>query len=460
MRHLIFLGLAASLGLGALVGLALYLYERPTVLHVAVQRDSDDQAILTAAAQKFAHDRDSIRLKLVPVDNVAEAAQTFQNGHADLAVVRTDIAMPANGASVLIMRKNLVILIAPAGSSLHTVGDLKGRKIGVLRNTPLATDPNQPGLLKTILAQYDVPFKSVTTVPLALEDVRGAVQDKRVDAVLAVGVPDAGTLAKVVTAVTAAGQKHPVFIPISDAKAIADRSPYYESAEVVRGLFGGAPPRPLKTFETLSVATRLVAQRTLKDDTVSALTKLLLTVRPVLALRLPVANRIEAPSTSRGAALPVHPGAAAYIDDDEESFFDKYSDVIYITALCLSALGSAAAALASRIGTRATADEDAVLARLVTIVKDARQADMEMLNELEMEADNLFAAALSPKAVRANSEGQRINALGIAFEHARHAITQRRHTLASQTTGPFEPIIVSDRDSKSDSVVKTASFRS
>lgn len=457
MRHLIFLGLAASLGLGALIGLALYIYERPTILHVAVQRDSDDQAILTAAAQKFARDHDSIRLKLVPVDNVAEAAQTFQEGRADLAVVRTDIAMPANGASVLIMRKNLVILIAPAGSSLHTVGDLKGRKIGVLRNTPLATDPNQPSLLKTILAQYDVPFKSVTTVPLALEDVQRAVQDKRVDAVLAVGVPDAGALAKVVAAVTATGQKQPVFIPISDAKAIADRSPYYESAEVVRGLFGGAPPRPLKTFETLSVATRLVAQRRLRDDTVAALTKLLLTVRPVLALRLPMANRIEAPSTSRGAALPVHPGAAAYIDDEEESFFDKYSDVIYITALCLSALGSAAAALASRFSTGTRAADDVVLARLLAIVKAARSADLETLDALEAEVDELLATAFAPEAMRLQSDAPRINALGIAFEHAHHALAKRRKTLAPSTYSAFKPRIASDRDGKDEPVSK-ASF--
>ncbi len=435
MRHMIFIGLAAGLGLLALFGLAIYLYERPVVLRVAVARDSGDQTILAAAAQKFAHDRDSIRLKLVPVGDVAEAAQLFAQGDTDLAVVRTDIAMPTNGQSVLIMRKNLVILIAPGNSKLKNVADLKGHRVGVLHNTPPTGTYREPKVLETILAQYDVPLQSVTAIPLTLDEMRQAVAEKKVDAVLAVGVPDTGTLAKTVGAVTAASQNPPIFIPISEAKAIADRSPYYESADVVRGLFGGLPPRPLETFQTLSVGTRLVASSKLKDDTVSTLTKLLLTVRPVLALRIPVANRIEAPSTTRGAALPVHPGAAAYLDDEEESFFDKYSDAIYIGALCLSALGSAAAALASRMNRRTNESDDVLLARLLAIVKASRGADPEALETLEAEVDNLLAVALMPEVQRLKSEVPRINTLSIAFEHVRHALKQRRQILAGANCG-------------------------
>jgi TRAP transporter TAXI family solute receptor len=456
MRHGIFVAIAASLGLIAFLCLLGYLYERPTVLRIAVEHDSDDHAILAAAAQKFAHDHESLRLKLLPAGTVAEAAKIFEQGQADLAVVRTDIAMPSNGQSVLIMRKDLVILVAPSGSELHSIGDLKGHRLGVLNNTPLDGEHGQPSLVDTIFAQYDVPRQAVTTVPLTLDSLPQAMKDKRVDAVLAVGVPDTGVLAKVIATTTADGN-HPVFIPISEAKAIAARSPFYESSDVVRGLFGGTPPRPLKNFETLSVGTRLVAQSTLKDDTVTALTKLLLMVRPVLALRLPIANRIEAPSTDRGEALPIHPGAAAYLDDDEESFFDKYSDAIYIGALCLSAFGSAAAALASRFNRRPSDNDDVVLARLVAIVKDSRDADPQHLEALEAEADELLAKAFTPEAMRLKFEGQRVNALGIAFEHARHALTERRKNMPQAQRGLFEPRVVPGREGKADGIAKKPS---
>jgi hypothetical protein len=38
-----------------------------------------------------------------------------------------------------------------------------------------------------------------------------------------------------------------------------------------------------------------------------------------------------------------HPGAAAFIDDHMQSFFDKYSDFIYLGIMLLSGLGSGAA---------------------------------------------------------------------------------------------------------------------
>ena len=36
----------------------------------------------------------------------------------------------------------------------------------------------------------------------------------------------------------------PVFVPVSEAEAIAQRSSLYEAFDLVRGVFGGAPPRP------------------------------------------------------------------------------------------------------------------------------------------------------------------------------------------------------------------------
>jgi hypothetical protein len=52
----------------------------------------------------------------------------------------------------------------------------------------------------------------------------------------------------------------------------------------------------------------------------------------------------------RGAALGrLHPGALAFLDDQEKSFFDQYSDIFYIGAMCLSVLGTAMAAAMARL---------------------------------------------------------------------------------------------------------------
>jgi hypothetical protein len=78
MRRLIFGTIIGILVAIAAVAAAIYYYERPSVLRIAVPRDSDDQAIMAAAAHDFAEDRDGIRLKLVAVESLAEASRALQ----------------------------------------------------------------------------------------------------------------------------------------------------------------------------------------------------------------------------------------------------------------------------------------------------------------------------------------------------------------------------------------------
>jgi TRAP-type uncharacterized transport system substrate-binding protein len=442
MRQIILLGLAAGFALIGLAGLAGYLLSQPTVLRVAVERDSQEEAVIAAASQKFARDHAAIRLKPFVVEDLTESARALEQGRVDLAVVRSDVAMPADSASLLILHPDLVLFVAPAGSDIRTIGEMKNRKIGVLRDTIEAHGNPRPGLLETIFGQYDVPIGSITTVQLGRNDIEHAIEDKSVDAVLAVGTPEGGSLAEAVAAVTTAGHGEPVFIPVAEAKAISERLPYLETGNAVRGTFHGSQPRPIKNLETLAASTRLVARTTLADDTAALVTRLMLAAKPVLALRAPIANRIEAPATDKDAALPAHPGVAAYIDDEEQTFFDKYSDAIYISALCLSALGTAAAALASRIKFNRPVPEDLVLSRLVEIVKASREADADSLDALESEADELLAFALTPEALRLKTEAQRVNALGMAFEHARHALKERRKSVVRPALSHFEARIV------------------
>jgi TRAP-type uncharacterized transport system substrate-binding protein len=441
MRRLISGTIIGSLVAIAAVAAVIYYYERPSVLRIAVPRDSDDQAIMAAAARAFAEDRDAIRLKLVAVESLAESSHALREGHADLAVVRSDVAMPPNGQTLLIMRRDAAVLLAPAESGLRAIDDLRGHKVGVLQAVPPGKVDNQL-LLETALAQYDVPSTSVGRVSLTLAELSRAVESKEIDAVLAVGVPGSDGLTEAVNAVAVAGHGQPVFLPIAEAKAIAQRSPAFEGVEVMRGAFGGAQPKPPADLDTLGVSTRLVARNSLGNDVAGALTRLLLAARPAIAARIPIANRIETPAADKGAALPVHPGALAFLDDEEESFFDKYSDAFYIGAMCLSVLGTGLAAAAARLTRHRITDADKILRRLLEItnaVRSARHAGL--LDGYEEEADELLALALAPDAVHALSVN-RMGALTLALNQVRHAIAERRQSLAVPMRVQFSPRVV------------------
>ena len=443
MRRLIFGTIFGSLAAIAALAAAIYYYERPSVLRIAVPRDSGDQAIMAAAAREFAEHLEGIRLKLVAVESLAELSRALQEGHADLAVVRSDLAMPPNGQTVLIMRRDAAVLFAPAESSLRAIDDLRGHKVGILQAVPPGKMDNQL-LLDTALAQYDVPLASVGRVSLTLAELTRAVENKEIDAVLAVGVPGSKGLTEAVNTVAVAGHGQPVFLPIAEAKAIAQRSPAFEGVEVVRGAFGGAQPKPPEDFDTLGVSTRLVARNSLGNEVVGALTRLLLAARPAIATRIPIANRIEAPATDKGAALPVHPGALAFLDDEEESFFDKYSDAFYIGAMCLSVLGTGVAAAATRLTRHRFTDADRVLRRLLEITMAARSArHAGLLDGYEEEADELLALALAPDSVDALGIN-RIGALSVALNQVRHAIAERRQSFAVPMRAQFSPRVVRD----------------
>lgn len=444
MRRFIFGAIIGSVALTAASAIvALEYFERPTVLRVAIPRGSDDQAILTAAAWSFAESRETVRLKLVPVENLVQSARALEEGRADLAIVRSDIAMPPSAQTVLIMRRDAILFIAPPRSGIHAIDELRDHKLGILQ--PLwAGQTDNRKLLEAALTQYDVPLDSVQRIYLAPADLPKALADRKIDALLAVGVPGAEGLTAAVDAVATEANDQPVFLPIAESKAIAERSPAFEGLEVVRGAFGGAQPKPAMDVETFGVSTRLVARSSLRNKTAGALARLILAARPSIAATVPLANRIEAPAADKGAPLPVHPGVLDYLDDEEESFLDQYSDFFYIGAMCLSVLGTALAAAVTRLKRQTAPDTDGLLSRLIELMKEARNAkQIEALDGYEEEADELLERTLAFDLVHGLTPN-RVGAIDLALNQLRHVISERRQSLTAPVRAHFVPRIVND----------------
>ena len=98
--------------------------------------------------------------------------------------------------------------------------------------------------------------------------------------------------------------------------------------------------RPKPQVETVGVNHLIVAPKSLHDSTVGAFTRALFTVRPTLVREYPGASKIEKPDTDKDAAIPAHAGAAAYIEGNERTFLDRYSDYFWGAILLFSVLGS------------------------------------------------------------------------------------------------------------------------
>ena len=431
MRHVVLTTVAVVLAAGTVVTGAAYFFERPTVLRVAVPRKSDDSALIGAFQQAFQADKKNIRLELVPVENFADSAATLESGKADVAVVRTDIKMPLKSQTLLILYHEAAVLMVPHGSKVTTINALKGTRVGVLKGRVSA--PGNAALLGTVTAQYNVAPGGYKIVEMAPEDMPKALQKKEIDAVFAVGVPQSKFLSETVKAFTAVAGA-PDFIPVSEADLIADHSPAVESVTVSAGTFGGSPRRPTDDFDTASVSVRLMTMSSMDDAVAANLLRHMFYERPQIAAAVPLAMRLEPPATDKGQALPVHTGAAAYLDGNELTFLDRYSDFMYLGAMLMSAVGSSLAAVSTRMGLKMCRHVDTHLQRLLEMLRAAREAkDAKTLNQIEAETDLIMASVLHRDKIR-GLQGHRASAFSLALSHVRAAINDRR--LQLHTTGP------------------------
>lgn len=431
-----------ALAIVCLAAGALFFAERPTVLTVAVPaQHRGDYDLIAAAERVVRHGHHPIRFKVVSVVDSAAAAAKIDDGSFDMAVVRTDEAMPAQGQTVVILHRDAAVLVAAGPSELKEVSDLPGHTVGILGEYGA-----NRALLDTVLAQSDVPSDAVKSLPLTPSTVATSLKDKTIDAVLVVGIVASSAVQDTVKTVAQAGEGSPAFIPVSEAAAIAQRSPAYDSLEIVKGAFRGAPPRPADDYDTVSVTHRLVARSTLSQTVVADVTRFFLQERSALVAVDTLARSMEEPSTDKGTALPAHPGTAAYIDDEEESFLDQYSDFIYLGAMFFGVIASGGTAMFSRLNAQGARAVERLTARLIEILKLARFApSIDMVNGLEAETDEIVAAALEESTARSLDE-RRLGALGLALHQVREAIRDRRSMLG------VEPHAVAQRGTISQGV--------
>src|ERR1700744_931602 len=342
-----FLVLAAGLLLfAAAIGVCL-LAMRPATLRIAVgPAGSEDHNLVQALAQSFARDSSPIRLAVIPTAGPVDSIAVLRAHKADLAVARDDEDMPDGTDSVAILRKNVVVLWGPPrkgskkdSKKIKGLDDLVGRRVGVIGRTEVNIK-----LLRVILRESGVDPGKVTVVQFGVEQAADMGRDATIDAFMTVGPVDSKITTDAIAA-TARLRGEPVFLPIDVSEAIAARHPLYESEEIPGSSFSSSPARPDDKVETVSVNHLIVAPKSLSESTVAAFTRQLFAIRPSLARDMPSAARITKPDTDKDAALPAHPGAAAYIDGTERTFMDNYSDYIWGAVLLFSLFGSAVAGL-------------------------------------------------------------------------------------------------------------------
>lgn len=401
-------------------------YAKPVTLTVAVgSLDGEASRLVTAIARKLTQSGAPVRFAMIETGSALEAADAFASGKADLAVVRGDAGDLSQAQVVAIVAKAAVLLVAPPGSPVTDLAELKRATVGVIGG-----DINR-GIVKALTDEYDLGRAGVTFKDVAPADARKALESKEVRAILVV-VPLTEKYLTMIRGLFPQTQKTaPVLIAIEQAGAIAGRQRAFESFDVPKGTLRGAPPAPPDDLTTLRTTFYLVGRKKLDNDLVASLAESVMNARRDLLPELPILSQIAAPDTDADAYLPVHPGAASFYNGTQESFLDKWGNIIFLAPMIAGGLASVLAAAWKFLRAGQPLTQEQALDALYALGQRIRVAGSEAeLDSIETEIDRVLLAQRKKEAL--GEEGAReVVALNVAAHRLENLIHDRRLILAS-----------------------------
>ncbi|WP_024517468.1 TAXI family TRAP transporter solute-binding subunit [Bradyrhizobium sp. Tv2a-2] len=405
-------------------------YVRPVTLSIAVgSSDGEAPKIVSALASRLAVNNAPVRLKVVETTGPIESAAAFSSGKTDLAVVRGDVGDLSHAQAIVVLAQAVALLVAPPGSAITDMAGLKRTTVGVV-----AADTNQR-IVSVLTRAYDLDRANVVFKNVALDQVRRALDTKEIRAVLFV-MPLSDKYLSLVRGLFPQNAKTaPVLIPIENAGAIAEKERAYESFDIPKGTLRGSPPVPEDDVTTLQTSFYLVGKKSLDNDMIAGFTQAITSARRDLLAELPILAQFKAPDTDAGAYLPVHPGAAEFYNGNQQTFLDKWSNVIFLAPMALGALATVLAAAWQFLRSGELKPREPALDSLYALGRKIRLAE----NETELlEIENQIDEVLRAQRARADDDENALDAatLNVAAHRLENLIHDRRVALASANPEP------------------------
>jgi TRAP-type uncharacterized transport system substrate-binding protein len=418
-----------ALGLLVLLGLlyASYRYvTAPERFTIAVApRDGVEAKMLASFADALEHRGRDIQVTIVPFDDVHQSAEALQRRKVDLAVVRPDVSLPANGLTVAILRQEGLILVAPDDE----LAQLENARIGVVLRHGGDLDT-----IRSILVPHDLLPAGASLVGVAESAVESSLESHKVDALAFIAAPSAPEAAALVRAATKVWKDKTTVLPLPEAAALALETPALSEITIPAGSLGTRPRLPADEIKTAGVSYRLMAHFGLDRSAVSELTEYLFQMRSRIAFVEPTINQMKAPDddSSMSAALPNHPGAIDYFTREQQTFMDRYGDWIWLALFVGGGLSSALAWATQLVAGKQRRRVDEVLDRLLEILKESRCAATNAeLDELATEVDELVRHAIQDTR-SGNTDTRTMSTLILAVDSTRTAIFDRRRALPGE----------------------------
>ncbi|CAA7621370.1 TRAP-type uncharacterized transport system [Candidatus Terasakiella magnetica] len=406
------------------VSTAGYWYTRPTVVTIAVGPEgSAEHRFARNLAEILVQNRSSIQLAITAYENNSQAlSHIARPGHdADLAILRTDERrVPPSARALAVLEHEAVLVIGAKRSKLATLADLQGKRVVVV-----GRDGRNEAFLRRMLESYKVDMGRTSIRTVAPETPLTSLLPTATDLVVVLE-----PLSRLGAAGDFEGLAHSMHgfavHAIEDAKALERKVPGLYAETIEAGLLSGSPRIPDTDMETVALQKILVARAKLPESQVVELMRALFESGRQLGVEKTFAVHIEPPDTEKGALIAAHEGANQFVDHEVKTFFDRYSDLMYVAISAGSVFASAAIALYGTVFRRRPRQATERVGELMALRERARTAatlaDLEGIEaDLGLMLDDILRGlddgSMSPRG---------LEAFRLAFDHARDVLTLAR----------------------------------
>ena len=270
-------------------------------------------AALVAEYEKVMPD---VRFVVLETPGSVRNLQNLQRGEADLGFAQADLAyMGYNGQlpgaperltnirGIAVMHASIVHLLARRGLPIHSIVDLKGRRVGV-GPTDSGTAVTSSLLLNALKLEPKVAGFAMPS-PQAIDQLIG----RELDAAFVVSADPADEVRRA----TQAGAR---LIDIIGPEVDRFRSQYpFLRPGVIPGAMYTHHPDPIRT---LAIDVLLLARTGLDEQLVHRLTRTFFQVLPQVAEQVEFIRSMD-PTRAPATPVPLHPGAALFYRERELS---------------------------------------------------------------------------------------------------------------------------------------------
>jgi TRAP transporter TAXI family solute receptor len=241
--------------------------------------------------------------------------QQLQLGKADLAFTQSDIAYLSDQRAtdrspgphhrlrgIAVLNVNILHILA-RGGVVQTVGDLRGRHVGVG-----ATGSGTEVAARLVVEGHGLRYADLTAEFLPFSDVAGRLRDATIDG----GFIAASYPAAAITDAMKSPDVHLVSMTPEAVGRIRAQYPFLKPTVIPRDTY----PGQTVDIQTVGVDNVLVCREELGESIVYELTKAFFAALPELA-RIHAAARLIDPEQAPATPIPLHPGAARYYRERE-----------------------------------------------------------------------------------------------------------------------------------------------